>query len=105
MVTINRVNDDNFPDTVCDVVHQSKTNSKGKLIHCQFSWYCDKRSDKMPYDSPEAKLAIDIAIKALINSTKDITSGALYFSDNKKKIPKHSENVIEIGNHVFYRRS
>ena len=104
MVTINRVNDGRFADTICGVVHQGKTNSKGKTIRCQFSWYCDGRSDKMPYDSPEAALAIDIAVKAMTNSIEDVTSGALYFSDNKQKIPKHSENVIEIGNHVFFRR-
>jgi spore germination cell wall hydrolase CwlJ-like protein len=104
MVTLNRVNDSRFPDNICDVIHQSKQNSDGKPIRCQFSWYCDGKSDKISYDSPEAKLAITIAINAMISAYKDVTSGALYFSDDKNKIPKNSENVIEIGNHVFYRR-
>lgn len=104
MVTLNRVEDGRFADTICGVIYQSKTNSKGKRIRCQFSWYCDNRSDKIPYDSPEAELAITIAIEAMTSSVEDVTSGALYFSDNKNKIPKHSENVIEIGNHVFYGR-
>lgn len=41
-VTLNRVNSDLFPDTVCGVVHQWET---GELNDCQFSWYCDGKPD------------------------------------------------------------
>lgn len=107
LVTINRVNDGRFADTICEVVHQSKTDSKGKPIHglCQFSWYCDNKSDKIPSGSPEARLALIIAIQTMLMPVEDITSGALYFHSNSKKPHKNSENVVEIGNHVFYRRS
>lgn len=94
MVTLNRVADVNFPDTVCDVVHEGKR--KGK---CQFTWYCDHRSDKIPMNSEEARLAFAIAITAMTAPIDDVTSGALYFHTKPRK---HSENVIEIGNHVFY---
>lgn len=104
MVTINRVNDARFPDTICDVVHEGKINSKGRPIHglCQFSWYCDNRSDKIPVDSAEARLAMAIAVTVMTTPLSDITSGALYFHSQKVKTHKRSENIIEIGNHVFY---
>ena len=38
-VTLNRVVDSRFPNTVCDVVYE-KTAVYSKVI-CQFSWYCD----------------------------------------------------------------
>lgn len=105
MVTINRVNDGRFADTICGVVYQGKTNSKGKPIHgrCQFSWYCDNRSDSIPEDSPEMRLAMFIAVRALTDNFHDVTSGSLYFHTKTK--PKYSENFIEIGNHVFFGRS
>ena len=57
-VTLNRVSDTQFPDTVCDVVYQTKKYKPswrtGELIpergQCQFSWFCDGRSDD-PQDS------------------------------------------------------
>lgn len=106
LVTINRVNDGRFADTICEVVYQGKKDSKGRPIRglCQFSWYCDNRSDNMPSNSPEAKLALFIAIKTLTIPVEDITAGALYFHSSNKKPHKNSENVIEIGNHVFFRR-
>ena len=49
LVTMNRVYDGRYPDTVCDVVYQSHVDSKGrpKRNRCQFSWYCDGKSDKI----------------------------------------------------------
>ena len=60
-VTLNRVTDDRFPDSICDVVFQSETReswrTKGKDVpdiervyypvrhRCQFSWYCDGKPD------------------------------------------------------------
>ena len=42
-VTLNRVKDKRWPSTVCEVVKQRK-NAGGRWI-CQFSWYCDGKSD------------------------------------------------------------
>ena len=55
-VTLNRVNDVQFPNTICAVVYQTKwkINWKGNKVHvlnkCQFSWFCDGKPDK-PTDS------------------------------------------------------
>ena len=46
-VTVNRVNTERYPDTVCGVVYDAVLDSKGnpKRHQCQFSWYCDGKSD------------------------------------------------------------
>ena len=52
-VTLNRVQDKRFPNTVCEVVRQGPTRESWKqngefypLKHrCQFSWYCDGKAD------------------------------------------------------------
>ena len=43
LVTFNRVEHPNFPDTVCGVVKQTKYYPSGRIdLHsCQFSWYCE----------------------------------------------------------------
>lgn len=53
-VIINRANSVDFPDTICDVVHQGPVRESWKkngvyfpVKHrCQFSYYCDGRSDE-----------------------------------------------------------
>ena len=49
LVTLNRVYDDTFPNTVCDVVYQGIHTNDGfpKRNRCQFSWYCDGASDEI----------------------------------------------------------
>ena len=56
LVTRNRVFDDRYPDTYCGVVEQGPVRESWKkngtyypIRHrCQFSWYCDGKSDKIP---------------------------------------------------------
>jgi len=54
-VIMNRVASNKYPNTICDVVHQGKYNKwwkrkYNKLVpirnKCQFSYYCDGRSDR-----------------------------------------------------------
>jgi N-acetylmuramoyl-L-alanine amidase len=49
-VVMNRVRDDRYPDNVCDVVKQGPTYAWKQDFpvrhRCQFSWYCDGKSDK-----------------------------------------------------------
>ena len=46
-VVINRTEDLQFPNEICDVIYQAKTkvNWEGNVVpirnQCQFSWYCD----------------------------------------------------------------
>jgi len=46
-VTLNRVKSSRYPDTICEVVKQGLKHSNGAMKRnmCQFSWYCDGKSD------------------------------------------------------------
>ena len=108
-VVLNRVEDDQFPSTVCDVVYQAemKENWKGNLLpvlhRCQFSWYCDGKSD-LPTDSTTWMESFRIAGMVLAFEYQDITEGALwYHSDSVEPYwSKHLSLVTTIDNHLFY---
>jgi spore germination cell wall hydrolase CwlJ-like protein len=98
-VVMNRLGHDGFPDTVCGVVKQgSETKS------CQFSWWCDGRSDSVQEEVPYA-LAKEIARKALNKQLPDRTKGALYFHDRtvKPDWAKEYTNTANIGLFKFYK--
>ena len=64
-VVLNRVAHPEFPDTVCAVVTQG-----GEQPPCQFSWWCDGRSDQ-PTDARAWRLARQIAQAALAKAPPD----------------------------------
>ena len=110
-VTLNRVNDLQFPETVCEVVYQAKSYQKswkGTMIPkrgmCQFSWYCDGKSDE-PKDSVTWIESIRIADIALESSNFDITDGALWYHANyvHPYWADHLTYVIQIETHLFYK--
>ena len=97
-VTINRTKDEDYPNTICKVVKQG----------CQFSWICDGKSDILPVKSVAGQQALKLATQVISNTELvDITDGALYFHAKyaKPSWTKKMEKTIEIGNHIFYRRS
>lgn len=110
-VVMNRVKDTRYPDTICDVVRQQRFNdSPGAPIRhnqCQFSWYCDGKSDK-PYDDESwrrAVLASSYAYHLLENTGYDITEGATHYHANyvtPSWIYQKTETVT-IDDHIFYR--
>lgn len=110
-VVLNRANSDRFPNTICDVVYQSKkyyTSWKGETVPsrgmCQFSWWCDGKSDE-PKDSKTWIQCMQIAQRFLQNPTFDLTEGALwYHADYIKPYWSHHLNeTVIINNHIFYR--
>jgi N-acetylmuramoyl-L-alanine amidase len=108
MVTLNRLKDRRYPNNVCDVIKQSKTDYRGRIIlnQCQFSWYCDGKSDN-PKDSVAYMRVQDITERGLLlwNSNKDITYGATHYHANYVSPDwSYSLNfVTAIGDHVFYK--
>lgn len=107
-VALNRWNDSRYPDTVCDVIQQSKYDSQGRIIlhQCQFSWYCDGKSDR-----PKEELALrrisSITEKAIIMwyANIDITNGATHYHANYVN-PDWSTQLAyikHIGDHIFYK--
>ena len=113
-VTINRVNDDRFPNTVCGVVKQGPSRPSwkgtGEMIpvrhRCQFSWYCDGKSDKI-YDK-ETFDDILLLTEAIVSGSiklLDITEGATHYHADYVS-PSWAETktkTIEIEDHIFYR--
>jgi|TARA_A100001388_G_C28729240_1_gene480615 spore germination cell wall hydrolase CwlJ-like protein len=121
-VTLNRVTDDRFPDSICGVVFQSETReswrTKGKDVpdiervyypvrhRCQFSWYCDGKPD----DINQLGIYMDIMqfTKILLTSRVmmfDITDGATFYHADyvMPSWAKSKIKTIEIGDHIFYR--
>lgn len=109
IVTLNRVNSDIFPKTICNVVTQKTKN------RCQFSWWClnnlRARAEKniiTKRDFELYKKIHTIALHAYCNYGRinDVTNGALFYHSNK--VQKSSIGVTNlvhtatIGNHKFY---
>lgn len=109
-VTLNRVDSVEFPDTVCDVVFQSKKDKKGNPLRhkCQFSWYCDGKDDEISdIDSWNESLHVaEIVYENHSNGLPfDPTEGAImyhasyvnpYWTDSFDK-------TVRIDDHVFYK--
>jgi spore germination cell wall hydrolase CwlJ-like protein len=99
-VVLNRVRSDKFPDSICGVVHEGG----GHRGRCQFSWYCDGRSDE-PHDAVSWQRSLDVADAVLNGEVADPTDGALYFHSTavRPKWRKKMTKTAAIDNHVFYR--
>lgn len=98
-VVMNRLGHEGFPDTVCAVVKQGSEKHA-----CQFSWWCDGRSDQAEEDAPYA-IAKEVARKALNQQLTDRTHGAMYFH-GKNVSPdwaKEYTKTAETGKFLFYK--
>lgn len=98
-VVMNRLGHKGFPNTICGVVKQGHEQGA-----CQFSWWCDGRSDDAEEDMHYAT-AKEIARKALNRNLPDRTGGAMYFRQRKASPGWSAEYIktVEIGEHVFYK--
>jgi spore germination cell wall hydrolase CwlJ-like protein len=115
-VTLNRVKDKRFPDTICEVVKQGPTRESWKkngtyypIKHkCQFSWYCD--GDKDVVHEKDAKIYKDIYNLSYVSLIKgirilDITDGATHYHADyvSPEWAQTKTKTVEIGDHIFYR--
>lgn len=106
-VVINRTKDRRYPSTICEVVHQGKKDSKGNPLRnqCQFSWYCDGKSDK-PKNTDAWVQAQMIAWDMIENGKfRGLTEGATHYHATyvNPKWAKDLTLVGRIGEHIFYR--
>ena len=122
LVTLTRVRDNRFPNSVCEVVKQGpireswKTRQDSTLSEdqreyhpvknrCQFSWYCDGKSDE-PFNGVGWRQAQEVAILTMIlNQHRGLLEGATHYhadyvdpSWNKTKTL-----IATIDRHIFYR--
>ena len=122
-VVLNRVNDPRFPNSVCEVIEQGpireswKTRQHENLSaseriyypiknRCQFSWYCDGRSD-IPREG-RAWLESQKVSNYIISKSHilDITDGATHYHADYIDNPKWTykkKNTTTIDEHIFYR--
>ena len=127
LVVMNRVVDNRYPNTVCEVVKQGPVRESWKTRDnptiatkdrvffpvknkCQFSWYCDGKADNM-YDEASLNTAKEIAKIVLSDFAKngavDITEGSTHYHTvainpywaNSRGMMK----ITQVGTHVFYK--
>jgi len=111
-VTLNRVAHNSFPDDICDVVYQGPTRAswKDKSVYypvkhrCQFSWYCDGKSDRISsVNQTIFDRCYEVARLVLIEGKRlpDLKHAVFYHADYVSpgwRYPK----LAKIGTHIFY---
>jgi spore germination cell wall hydrolase CwlJ-like protein len=109
-VVLNRLKHPNYPATMCDVIHQAKwkENWLGNMVpirhQCQFSWFCDGKSDD-PVDSPTWMYSLRVAADVVQGRYGDITEGSTHYHSvyvNPYWADSLNETVI-INEHIFYK--
>jgi spore germination cell wall hydrolase CwlJ-like protein len=101
-VVLNRVNSKRYPDTVCDVVHDGY--KKGKKT-CQFSWYCDGKTD-VPMDNDSWEKSRKHARDIYVHSAyRGVTEGATHYHAHYMRAywAPSLNRIARMGQHIFYR--
>ena len=93
-VTVNRVQHEYFPDTICDVVWD----------RYQFSWTHDGLSDRAT-ETDAWKDAMLVAQAVLSNRVEDNTNGSLFYhADYVNPGWPNMKTTAKIGRHIFYKK-
>jgi spore germination cell wall hydrolase CwlJ-like protein len=101
-VVLNRAADGDFPGTLCAVVHQGGATT---LNRCQFSWWCDGKSDR-PNSEEDWADSQRLAAELARGWHGDPTGGALWYHADYVS-PSWRQAFVQgpqIGRHIFYRR-
>ena len=109
-VVLNRVKSPKYPNTVCDVIRQGPTynwTENFPVKHkCQFSWYCDGKSDKIR-DISAWRTAKSIAgvLLAMPDMVPNVVEDATHYHAHyvKPHWASKLEKVTRIDGHIFYR--
>ena len=112
-VILNRVDSTDYPDSICDVVHQGPVRESWKkngVFHpiknkCQFSYYCDGLLDAPSY-GPTWEDCLMIAEWALWGEWFiDHVEGATHYHASyvHPNWADHMQRVVQIQDHVFYK--
>lgn len=93
-VTMNRVDNKHYPDSVCGVVWQKK----------QFSWTSAKAESQIIKDAKAWENALEIAQRFMSGSELSVVGKATHYH-NLAVSPAWGDNqhlVTQVGNHLFY---
>lgn len=122
LVTLNRVQDNRYPDTICKVVKQGPVRESWKtaqypdlpdserIYHpirnrCQFSWYCDGKPDE-PFQGIGWQQSQDVAYRvAVLGMYRGMIEGATHYHATyvSPEWRKAFTLVGKIDEHIFYR--
>tara|TARA_Y100001954_G_C15683584_1_gene539055 strand:- start:136 stop:792 length:657 start_codon:yes stop_codon:yes gene_type:complete len=123
-VVLNRVQDGRYPNSICEVIQQGPVRESWKTKKdpdlpdserkynpirnmCQFSWYCDGKSDE-PKDETGWAQAQYVAGNIMYNGKyRGITEGATHYHATyvkpKWRFDRGMNHIGRIGSHIFYR--
>ena len=123
-VVLNRMHDDRYPNTVCDVIQQGPVRESWKtkqypdlpdeeriylpIRHmCQFSWYCDGKSDDPKDETGWAQAQYVAGAIMYSGKYRGITEGATHYHATyvrpKWRLDRGMNHIGRIGSHIFYR--
>ena len=114
LVVMNRVKDDRYPNTICEVVEQGPVRESWKKNgvfypirnRCQFSWYCDGKSDE-PKEPTTYERLLDLSLDLVYDDLQvvDFTEGATHYHADYvyPAWRKSKTKTVEIADHIFYR--
>ena len=99
-VVLNRVASKRFPGSVCAVVQQG---GETQLNRCQFSWWCDGKSDK-PGNIRAWRESLKLASDTYWGLLEDPTEGAMWYHADyvSPGWSNHLERGPKFGRHIFY---
>ena len=107
-VVLNRLKNKKYPNTICNVVKEGPTivgTSFPKRNTCQFSWYCDGRSD-IPKNTTSWDIATTLTYEILVlNKYADPIDGATHYHATyvSPRWAKRLAKTKQIGIHIFYK--
>ena len=107
-VVLNRVLNPRYPDNICSVVRQAQYDpiTSRLILHgCQFSWYCDGKSDRIENKKVYLKIKLLSAI-IIYKLVEDNTNGATHYFNPNLADPYWAKEFIKVkeySNHDFYR--
>ena len=111
-VVMNRVKDERFPSTICEVVtqgpHRPSWKGTGEMIpirnKCHFSWYCDGKSDKIRQKKTYSDI-VDLSRMLMKQNMIDIITGATHYHADyvSPAWAKTKTRTTKIEDHIFYR--
>jgi N-acetylmuramoyl-L-alanine amidase len=104
-VVLNRVDSKLYPNDICSVVKQARL-WKGNPVRnkCQFSWYCDGKSDE-PESQHAWMISVEVAISILhYGKYRGITEGATHYHTDyvSPRWNRDMHLIGRIGDHIFY---
>ena len=104
-VVLNRVMSNRYPNTVCKVVKQARLWDGHPIRNkCQFSWYCDGKSDT-PTEMDSYYKALEISNSILhYDKFRGITEGSTHYHTHYVNPAWNGSMRLigTIGDHIFY---